>query len=59
MTFYPTDKIALFIDGANLYSTARVLNTDIDYRKLHRALHGRVLLSCWIHHPHGEDMSTW
>ena len=34
MTFYPTDKIALFIDGANLYSAARGLNFDIDYKKL-------------------------
>ncbi|CAN5301461.1 NYN domain-containing protein [soil metagenome] len=34
MTFYPTDRIALFIDGANLYSAARGLNMDIDYRKL-------------------------
>ena len=34
MTFYPTDKLALFIDGANLYSAARSLNFDIDYKKL-------------------------
>jgi uncharacterized LabA/DUF88 family protein len=34
MTFYPTDKIALFIDGANLYSAAKALNFDIDYKKL-------------------------
>ena len=34
MTFYPTDKIALFIDGANLYSAARGLGIDIDYKKL-------------------------
>ena len=34
MTFYPTDRIALFIDGANLYSAARGLNIDIDYKKL-------------------------
>jgi uncharacterized LabA/DUF88 family protein len=34
MTFYPTDKIALFIDGANLYSASRGLNFDIDYKKL-------------------------
>ena len=34
MTFYPTDRIALFIDGANLYSAARSLNFDIDYKKL-------------------------
>lgn len=34
MTFYPTDRIALFIDGANLYSAAKALGFDIDYRKL-------------------------
>ena len=34
MTFYPTDRTALFIDGANLYSAARSLNMDVDYKKL-------------------------
>lgn len=34
MTFYPTDRLALFIDGANLYSAAKALGFDIDYRKL-------------------------
>ncbi|MBP7704337.1 MAG: NYN domain-containing protein [Caulobacter sp.] len=34
MTFYPTDRLALFIDGANLYSQARALGFDIDYKKL-------------------------
>ena len=34
MTFYPTDRTALFIDGSNLYSAARALNIDIDYKKL-------------------------
>ena len=34
MHFYPTDRIALFIDGANLYSAARSLNTDMDFKKL-------------------------
>lgn len=34
MTPYPTERIALFIDGANLYSTARALNADLDFRKL-------------------------
>ena len=34
MSFYPTDRIALFIDGANVYSAARALNIDIDYKKL-------------------------
>lgn len=32
--FYPSEKVALFIDGANLYAAARALNFDIDYRKL-------------------------
>ena len=32
--FYRDDKLALFIDGANLYSAARALGFDIDYRKL-------------------------
>ena len=34
MTFYPTDRLALFIDGANLYSSAKGLGFDIDYKKL-------------------------
>jgi len=34
VTFYPTDRLALFIDGANLYSAAKALGFDIDYRKL-------------------------
>jgi len=34
MAFYPNDKIVLFIDGANLYSSAKGLGFDIDYKKL-------------------------
>ena len=34
MKFYPTEKIALFIDGANLHAAARGLGFDIDYRRL-------------------------
>ena len=34
MLFYPQEKLALFIDGANLYSAARALGFDIDYKKL-------------------------
>lgn len=34
MKFYPTERVALFIDGANLYSAARGLMVDIDYKKL-------------------------
>ena len=34
MNFYPNERIALFIDGANLYAAARGLGFDIDYRRL-------------------------
>lgn len=34
MNFYPTERIALFIDGANLYAAARALGFDIDYKRL-------------------------
>ncbi len=34
MEFYPGERVALFIDGANLYSAARALQFDIDYKKL-------------------------
>ncbi len=34
MYFHKDEKIALFIDGANLYSTARALDFDIDYKRL-------------------------
>ena len=32
--FDPREKIALFIDGANLYATAKSLGFDIDYKRL-------------------------
>ncbi|MCG6115720.1 MAG: NYN domain-containing protein [Mesorhizobium sp.] len=32
--FDQREKVALFIDGANLYATSRALGFDIDYRKL-------------------------
>ena len=34
MDFYPNERIALFIDGANLYATAKSLAFDIDYKRL-------------------------
>ncbi len=34
MHFYQTERIALFIDGANLYATAKALGFDIDYKRL-------------------------
>ncbi len=32
--FSPQEKVGLFIDGANLYATARALGFDIDYKRL-------------------------
>ena len=34
-------RIALFIDGANLYSTAKTLGFDIDYKRLLREFQAR------------------
>ncbi len=34
MTFYPNERLGIFIDGANLYLAARGLDFDIDYKKL-------------------------
>ena len=34
MNFYPGERIALFIDGSNLYNAARALGFDIDYKRL-------------------------
>jgi uncharacterized LabA/DUF88 family protein len=40
----PSDRIALFIDGANLYATARALGFDVDYRRLLREFQSRGAL---------------
>lgn len=34
MAFYKDERLALFIDGANLYSAARAVGLEIDFRKL-------------------------
>jgi uncharacterized LabA/DUF88 family protein len=38
------NKIALFIDGANLYATAKTLGFDIDYRRLLKEFQSRGTL---------------
>lgn len=38
------ERIALFIDGANLYATAKSLGFDIDYRKMLKEYQGRGYL---------------
>jgi uncharacterized LabA/DUF88 family protein len=42
---HPDERVALFIDGANLYSATRSLTFDIDYRKLLDEFknHGRLI----------------
>lgn len=35
------ERIALFIDGANLYATAKSVGFDIDYRRLLREFHSK------------------
>ncbi|RYG11224.1 MAG: NYN domain-containing protein [Caulobacteraceae bacterium] len=56
MTFYPTDKLALFIDGPNLYSAARGLNIDIDYRKFLDEFKKRgVLIRAYYYTAIAED----
>ncbi|MQX40767.1 NYN domain-containing protein [Sinorhizobium meliloti] len=42
--FDPREKIALFIDGANLFATSKSLGFDIDYRKLLVAFRKRGFL---------------
>jgi uncharacterized LabA/DUF88 family protein len=39
-----SNRIALFIDGANLYATSRALGLDIDFKRLLREFEGRGTL---------------
>ena len=34
MHIYPNERLAIFIDGANLYATAKALGFDIDFKRL-------------------------
>src|SRR5437762_10859106 len=40
----PNGKIAVFIDGANLYATAKALGFEIDYKRLLKEFQGRGTL---------------
>ena len=42
--FYPEEKLAVFIDGANLYAAAKSLNFDIDYKRLLNWIQGQSRL---------------
>src|SRR5687767_12275375 len=41
LNVHPTQRIALFIDGSNLYAAARALNFDIDYKRLLKLFAGK------------------
>lgn len=41
MQFLPTERVALFIDGANLYAASRNLGFDVDYRNLLEFFRGK------------------
>ena len=45
MTFYPDERFAIFIDGANFYNTVKSLDFDIDYKALlaHFRTKGRLI----------------
>jgi uncharacterized LabA/DUF88 family protein len=40
----PSERIAIFIDGANLHASARTLGFDIDYRRLLEEFRGRGIV---------------
>jgi uncharacterized LabA/DUF88 family protein len=42
--FYDDERVALFIDGANLYSATKALEFDIDYRRLREVFASACLL---------------
>ena len=52
----PSDKIALFIDGANLHATCRALGFDVDYKRLLAEFQSRgVLLRAYYFTTVAED----
>lgn len=44
MLFYPDEKLAIFIDGSNLFATAKSLHFDIDYSRLRSYFAGKSRL---------------
>jgi uncharacterized LabA/DUF88 family protein len=54
--FDPREKIALFIDGANLYATSKSLGFDIDYKRLLSEFQGMgYLLRAYYYTALAED----
>lgn len=44
MRLYPGERLALFIDGSNLYSATKSLNGDLDFRKMVDAVREKAVL---------------
>jgi uncharacterized LabA/DUF88 family protein len=44
LKFYKSERVALFIDGANLFATARALGFDIDYKRLQEYFSSQCVL---------------
>ncbi len=44
MNFHPNERIALFIDGSNLYAAARALGFDIDYKRMLKVFEEKAIL---------------
>jgi uncharacterized LabA/DUF88 family protein len=56
LMFDPRDKIALYIDGANLYATAKSLGFDIDYKRLLKEFQAKgYLLRAYYYTALAED----
>ena len=58
--FYKDDRLAIFIDGANLYASAKALGFDIDYKLLRQEFDRRGKLMRAYYYTalmEGEDYS--
>lgn len=42
--FYPKERLAILIDGANLYGAAKGVGFDVDYKRIHELFAGKGLL---------------
>lgn len=57
--FYSDERLGLFIDGANLYATARGVGFDIDFRRLLREFQGRgYLIRAFYYTALAEDLEV-
>jgi uncharacterized LabA/DUF88 family protein len=53
------NRIALFIDGVNLYATAKTLGFDIDYKRLLKEFQSRgTLLRAFYYTAINEDQEN-